>query len=65
MAILRTMSERLRETNTMLSARAARNVDEEFEKNLSWSDRLADVVAELNGSWKFILFLLATSTKSA
>ena len=58
MAILRTMSERLRETNTMLSARAARNVDEEFEKNLSWSDRLADSVAELNGSWKFILFLI-------
>ena len=59
MAILRTMSERLRETNTMLSARAAKNVDEEFDKNLSWSDRLADVVAELIGSWKFILFLLA------
>ena len=58
MAILRTMSERLRETNTMLSARAAKNVDEEFEKNLSWSDRLADGVAELNGSWTFIIFLL-------
>jgi uncharacterized membrane protein len=58
MAILRTMSERLRETNTMLSARAAKNVDEEFEKNLSWSDKLADSVAELNGSWKFILFLI-------
>ena len=59
MAILRTMSERLRETNTLLSARAAKNVDEEFERNLSWSDRLADAVAELNGSWKFIIFLLA------
>jgi CRP/FNR family cyclic AMP-dependent transcriptional regulator len=58
MAILRTMSERLRETNTMLSARAAKNVDEEFDKNLSWSDRLADSVAALNGSWKFILFLI-------
>lgn len=58
MAILRTMSERLRETNTMLSARAAKNVDEEFDKNLSWSDRLADNVASLNGSWKFILFLI-------
>jgi uncharacterized membrane protein len=58
MAILRTMSERLRETNTMLSARAAKNVDEEFEKNLSWSDRLADSVAALNGSWAFILFLI-------
>lgn len=59
MAILRTMSERLRETNTMLSARAAKNVDAEFEKNLSWSERLADQVAALNGSWAFILFLLA------
>jgi len=58
MAILRTVSGRLRETNAMLSARAARNVDEEFDKNLSWSDRLADGVAEINGSWKFILFLL-------
>ncbi|HEY2346466.1 MAG TPA: DUF1003 domain-containing protein [Xanthomonadaceae bacterium] len=57
MAILRTMSERLRETNSLLSERAAKNVDEEFDKNLSWSDRLADAVAELNGSWKFIIFL--------
>ena len=57
--ILRTMSARLRETNTMLSARAAKNVDEEFERNLSWSEKVADVVAELNGSWKFILFLIA------
>jgi uncharacterized membrane protein len=59
MAILRTMSERLRETNTLLSARAARNVDAEFDENLTWSDRLADSVAALNGSWKFIIILLA------
>jgi uncharacterized membrane protein len=58
LAILRTMSARLRETNTMLSARAAKNVDEEFERNLTWSDRVADSVAELNGSWAFILFLI-------
>jgi uncharacterized membrane protein len=58
MAILRTTSERLRETNMLLSARAAKNVDAEFEQNLSWSDHLADMVAELNGSWKFIIFLL-------
>ncbi|HEV2607539.1 MAG TPA: cyclic nucleotide-binding domain-containing protein, partial [Xanthomonadaceae bacterium] len=38
MAILRTMSARLRETNTMLSARAAKNVDAEFDQNLTWSD---------------------------
>ncbi len=59
MAILRTMSERLRETNTLLTERAAKNVDEEFEKNLNWSDRLADRVAALNGSWAFILLLIA------
>ncbi len=55
MAILRTMSERLRQTNAMLSERAARNVIEEFERGLGWADRLADRVAELNGSWSFIL----------
>ncbi len=59
MAILRTMSERLRETNTLLSARAAKNVDAEFDENLTWSDRLADAVAALNGSWTFIILLLA------
>jgi len=58
MAILRTMGEHLRETNRLLSARAAKNVDAEFDRNLSWSDRLADSVAELNGSWKFIIFLI-------
>jgi uncharacterized membrane protein len=58
MAILRTMAERLRETNAMLSERAAKNVVKEFEENLDWRDRLADRVAELNGSWTFILGLL-------
>ena len=48
MAILRTMSERLRQTNAMLGERAARNVIEEFERGLGWTDRLADKVAELN-----------------
>ena len=63
MTIFRTMSLRLRETNAMLSGQAARNVDEEFDRNLTWSDRLADSVAELNGSWTFIVFLL-TATMS-
>ncbi len=58
LGILRTISGRLRETNALLSARVAKNVDAEFDANLSWSDRLADKVAELNGSWRFILFLL-------
>lgn len=56
--ILRTMTQRLRETNSMLSERAAKNVVEELEKVLTWKDRLADRVAELNGSWTFIVGLL-------
>jgi uncharacterized membrane protein len=58
MAILSLMSERLRETNAMLSQRAAKDVVKEFEENLTWGQRLADKVAELNGSWTFILMLL-------
>jgi uncharacterized membrane protein len=58
LTILAEMAERLRETNALLSQRAARDVVKEFEENLSWSQKLADKVAELNGSWAFILFLL-------
>jgi CRP/FNR family cyclic AMP-dependent transcriptional regulator len=61
LAILSEMSERLRETNAMLSQRAAKDVVKEFEENLTWGQRLADKVAELNGSWAFILFLLGLS----
>jgi len=56
--ILRTMTQRLRETNTLLSKRAAKNVLEELDKNLKWTDRLADRIAELNGSWMFIIGLI-------
>jgi len=58
LAILSEMAERLRETNAMLSQRAAKDVVKEIEENLTWGQRLADKVAELNGSWAFILFLL-------
>jgi uncharacterized membrane protein len=58
MNLLRVMAGRLRETNAMLSERAAKNTVEELEKHLTWSQKLADRVAELNGSWAFILILL-------
>ncbi len=58
MTILAEMAERLRETNALLSQRAARDVVKEFDENLTWGQKLADKVAELNGSWAFILFLL-------
>jgi len=58
LTLLKTLAGRLRETNEMLSQRAAKNTVEEIESQLTWSQRLADKVAELNGSWAFILFLL-------
>jgi len=60
-AMLRAMSSRLRETTTLLTSRAAKNVNDEFERELSWSDRLADAVAEWNGSWKFIFLVVAVT----
>ena len=59
MTLLRTLAGRLRETNELLSQRAAKNAVQEIESKLTWSQRLADKVAEINGSWAFIVFLLA------
>jgi uncharacterized membrane protein len=58
LAILAEMAERLRETNAMLSQRAAKDVVKEIEENLTWGQKLADKVADLNGSWAFIIFLV-------
>lgn len=58
LAILSDMAERLRETNALLSQRAAKDVVKEIEENLTWGQRLADRVAALNGSWAFILLLI-------
>ena len=60
-AILSDMAARLRETNELLGQRAAKDVVKEIEGSLTWGQRLADKVAELNGSWAFILFLLFLS----
>jgi CRP/FNR family cyclic AMP-dependent transcriptional regulator len=57
-AILRTMSERMRETNALLSNSVSRNAVEEAERELKWHDRLADRVAQFNGSWTFIAGLV-------
>jgi len=57
MTLLRTLAARLRATNEMLSQRAAKNVVAELESKLTWSQKLADRVASLNGSWTFILLL--------
>jgi len=61
MTLLRTLAGRLRETNELLSQRAAKNAVQEVESKLTWSQRLADKVAEVNGSWTFIVVLLMTT----
>jgi uncharacterized membrane protein len=58
LAIMSEMAERLRETNALLGQRAAANVVKQIEDNLTWGQRLADKVAELNGSWAFILLII-------
>jgi uncharacterized membrane protein len=60
-AILRTMAERLRETNVLLSERAARNAFREVEQHLTFGERFADKVADMNGSWSFILALIVVT----
>jgi uncharacterized membrane protein len=58
MTILGEMAERLRQTNAMLSQRATKDAIKEIEENLTWGQRLADKVAELNGSWAFIILII-------
>ena len=59
MTIMAELAERLRETNAMLSQRAARDVVKELDDKLTVGQRLADKVAALNGSWSFIALLFA------
>ena len=54
MRIIAEMSERLRQTNELMSQQVSRNVLEEVEENLTFGQRVADRVAAFGGSWPFI-----------
>ena len=58
MAMLAEMSGRLRATTRLLEIPAARDVNREADEKLTWGQRLADRVAQWNGSWSFIALLL-------
>ena len=45
---------RLRRTDELLQSRVSRNVNEEQAKRMTIADRMADMIAEFGGSWKFI-----------
>src|SRR5438477_1991207 len=53
--IIAEMSERLRQTNELMSRQVSRNVLEEAEEKLTIGQRVADRVAAFGGSWPFIL----------
>ena len=52
--IIAEMSERLRQTNELMSRQVSRNVLEEEEEHLTTGQRVADQVASFGGSWPFI-----------
>ncbi|MGZ8811954.1 MAG: DUF1003 domain-containing protein, partial [Thermoanaerobaculia bacterium] len=52
--IIAEMSERLRQTNELMSRQVSRNVLEEEQERLTIGQRVADRVAAFGGSWPFI-----------
>jgi uncharacterized membrane protein len=60
--IIAEMSERLRQTNELMSRQVSRNVLEEAEERLTFGQRIADKVAAFGGSWPFILLFIAIMT---
>jgi CRP/FNR family transcriptional regulator, cyclic AMP receptor protein len=56
--ILRILGQRIRKTDVLLQSRVARNPNEEIAENLSFGDRVADMVARFGGSWNFIILFL-------
>jgi len=52
--ILAMLGQRLRQTDQLIRARAARNANEVIEDRLTLGQRLADRIAAFGGSWNFI-----------
>ena len=52
--MLAAITTRLRRTDDLLRLRVSRNVNEEEASRLTLADRMADLIAEFGGSWKFI-----------
>jgi uncharacterized membrane protein len=52
--MLASFATRLRKTTELFARHAARNVNEEIDRQYSLADRVADHVAKFGGSWWFI-----------
>ena len=57
--ILAELGERLRQTNELLSQRVSKDVSEVYERQRTFGDRLADRIAEVGGSWPFVIAFFA------
>lgn len=60
--IIAELSDRLRQTNELMSRQVSRNVLEEQEGALTFGQRVADRVAAFGGSWPFIFMFAAIMT---
>jgi CRP/FNR family transcriptional regulator, cyclic AMP receptor protein len=49
------IAQRMRQTNLLVSKRAARNINVQMDENATIGQRIADKVAEFGGSWTFII----------
>src|SRR5437764_2362970 len=53
------IAQRMRQTNQLVSQRAARNINVEMEQRSTIGQRIADKVASFGGSWTFIIIYLS------
>jgi CRP/FNR family cyclic AMP-dependent transcriptional regulator len=53
------IAQRMRQTNLLVSKRAARNINVEMEQKSTLGQRIADRVASFGGSWTFIIIYLS------
>jgi uncharacterized membrane protein len=53
--VIREIGARMRQTNALVSQRAARNVNKEMDEKLTFGQRIADRVAAFGGSWTFLI----------
>jgi uncharacterized membrane protein len=54
MEMISAVSHRLRRTDDLLRRRVSRNFNEEEDAQKTFASRMADLIAEFGGSWKFI-----------
>jgi len=58
LSMISEIGKRLHATNDLVTSLVSKNVNVEMEERLSFGDKLADRVADLVGSWKFIIWFV-------